>query len=83
MLLLVRARHLTLLGLQPRVQMEMTTGCSIDLEVLDNREVVLKFVNMEKTALSFTPCRTNRLAFCKVSVMTLTGLGEAVIMIFT
>ena len=31
--------------------MEMTTGYIIDLEVLDNREVQLKSVNMEKKAL--------------------------------
>ena len=31
--------------------MEMTTGYIIDLEVLDNREVELKSVNMEKRAL--------------------------------
>ena len=34
----------TLLGVQPRVLMEMTTGYTIDLEVLNKREVV----NMKK-----------------------------------
>ena len=37
----------TLLRLQPRVLMEMTTGYTIDLEVLDKREVALKSVNAE------------------------------------
>lgn len=41
---------MTLLRLQPRVPMEMTTGYTIYLEVLNNREVALKSVNMEKTA---------------------------------
>ena len=31
-------------------KLEMTTGYTIDLEVLDKREVTLKSVNMEKTA---------------------------------
>ena len=37
-----------LLRLQLRVLMEMTTGYTIYLEVLNNREVTLKSVNMEK-----------------------------------
>ena len=41
---------MTLLRLQPRVLMEMTTGYTIYLEVLNNRGVALKSVNMEKTA---------------------------------
>ena len=40
----------TLLGLQPRVLMEMATGYTIDLEVLNKREVALKSVNMEKNS---------------------------------
>lgn len=41
---------MTLLRLQPRVPMEMTTGYTIYLEVPNNGEVALKSVNMEKTA---------------------------------
>ena len=41
---------MTLLRLQTRVPMAMATGYTMYLEVLNNREVALKSVNMEKRA---------------------------------
>ena len=45
MLVLWVMASVTLLGLQPRVPMEMATGYTIDLEVLNKGEVALKSVN--------------------------------------
>ena len=54
-------RHVTLLGLLPRVFVEMAIGYSINLEVLDKMEVALKFVNyMEKNSSSKYPAKNQQ-----------------------
>jgi len=57
---------MTLLGLQSRVLMEMKTGYIIDLEVLDKREIALKSLDMEKTALENILQRINNVLLSKL-----------------
>lgn len=67
LLLWVKMRHVTLLGLQPRVSVEMAIGYSINLEVLDKMEVALKFVNyMEKIVLQSILQRINNVLLLKL-----------------
>jgi len=56
----------TLLGLQSRVLMEMKTGYIIDFEVLDKREIALKSLDMEKTALENILQRINNVLLSKL-----------------
>ena len=67
LLLWVKMRHVTLLGLLPRVFVEMAIGYSINLEVLDKMEVALKFVNyMEKIVLQSILQRINNVLLLKL-----------------
>jgi len=61
----------TLLGLQSRVLMEMKTGYIIDFEVLDKREIALKSLDMEKTALENILQRINNVLLSKLCPMHL------------